>query len=95
MTVANNRQRLTVTYSGRVQGVGFRYTTRSIADGYNVTGYVRNLTDGRVELVAEGERRAVDNFLVNVRDRLSGFIRDEKTDVQTATGEFPTFGIRH
>ena len=95
MSAASNRQRLTAYYSGRVQGVGFRYTTRSIAAGYDVTGYVRNLPDGRVELVAEGERRAVDNFLEDVRDRLSGFIRDERLDVQAAAGEFTAFDIRH
>ncbi len=94
MTAASNRQRLTVIYSGRVQGVGFRYTANSIADGYDVTGYVKNLPDGRVELVAEGERRAIDIFLEDVRDRLSGFIREEKTDVQMATGDFATFEIR-
>ncbi len=95
MSSASNQQRLTVYYSGRVQGVGFRYTASSIADGYDVTGYVRNLPDGRVELVAEGERRIVDTFLEEVRDRLSGFIRDEKTDAQAATGEFTAFDIRH
>ena len=50
------RQQLHILYEGRVQGVGFRYTTKSVANGFEVTGTVRNLTDGRVELVAEGER---------------------------------------
>ena len=48
------RKRAHVFYSGRVQGVGFRYSTREVACGYEVTGRVRNLPDGRVELVAEG-----------------------------------------
>jgi acylphosphatase len=52
-------ERVTVFYSGRVQGVGFRVTVRQIARGFDVTGAVRNLFDGRVELVAEGEKGEV------------------------------------
>src|ERR1035438_8131253 len=53
------RKRATVFYMGRVQGVGFRYTAREIACGYELTGYVRNLDDGRVEMVAEGVEEAI------------------------------------
>jgi acylphosphatase len=87
--------RATVYYTGHVQGVGFRYTTNSIARGHDVTGYVRNLPDGRVELVAEGERPAIDGFLDEVREQMSNHIRDERTDVGPATGEFTHFEIRH
>jgi acylphosphatase len=87
--------RHTVSYTGHVQGVGFRYTTHSIARNHAVTGYVRNLPDGRVELVAEGERREIDAFLLEVRDRLSSHIRDERCDIGPATGEFGGFEIRH
>ncbi len=86
--------RTTVHYSGRVQGVGFRYTARSIARGYPVTGYVCNLPDGRVELVAEGERAELDAFLVEVRDRFFNNIRDERRDTQPATSEYSGFEIR-
>jgi hypothetical protein len=51
-TVAK-RHRMTIFYSGHVQGVGFRYNTKSVARGYEVIGTVRNLDDGRVELIAE------------------------------------------
>jgi acylphosphatase len=88
-------QRSTVYYKGHVQGVGFRYTTNSIARSHDVTGYVRNLPDGRVELVAEGERRAIDGFLEEVRDRFFNHVRDERCDVSPATGEFTSFDIRH
>jgi acylphosphatase len=87
--------RTTVHYSGRVQGVGFRYTVRSIAYGYQVTGYVCNLPDGRVELVAEGDRINLDAFLAEVRDRFFNYIRDERRDSQPATGEYSGFEIRH
>ena len=51
------RRRLTVFYSGQVQGVGFRYTAKTVATGFEITGTIRNLPDGRVELVAEGAAR--------------------------------------
>jgi acylphosphatase len=88
-------QRTTVHYAGRVQGVGFRYTARSIARGYEVTGYVCNLPDGRVELVAEGEKHQLDAFLAEVRDRFFNGIRDERRDTRAATGEFSGFQIHH
>jgi acylphosphatase len=84
----------TVIYTGHVQGVGFRYTARSIAGRYAVTGYVKNLADGRVELVAEGESRELDEFLREVRVALSNHIREEKCDVQAASGGFRGFEIR-
>ena len=87
--------RCTVYYSGHVQGVGFRYTTLSIARGYNVAGFVQNLPDGRVELVAEGEKHEIDAFLRDVRERFLNFIRKEQCDVGPATGEFTGFDIRH
>jgi acylphosphatase len=92
----SGRQRVTVLYSGRVQGVGFRYTTRSIAGRYAVVGYVQNLPDGRVELVAEGQRREVAEFLAAVREHFQTHIRDEnRDDGPPADGEFQRFEIRH
>jgi len=88
-------QRVTVYYSGHVQGVGFRYTTHQIARDFDVTGYVRNLPDRRVELVAEGEPQELTSFLAAVRDHFSGEIRDEQTDKSAASGEFSRFEVRH
>jgi acylphosphatase len=88
-------QRSTVYYSGNVQGVGFRFTTRSIAQRFAVIGYVRNLSDGRVHLVAEGAKPEIDAFLKDVRERFSDHLRDEKIDVGPATGEFRSFEIQH
>ena len=88
------RQRLQVFYSGRVQGVGFRYTVKSLATGFEVTGMVRNLDDGRVELVAEGERAEVDAFRQAIRESgLGPCIRQEELNWSEAGGGFRGFEI--
>ncbi|WP_428938675.1 acylphosphatase [Fontivita pretiosa] len=87
--------RRTVYYSGHVQGVGFRYTAENLARRYAVSGYVRNLPDGRVELVMEGPDDQMDMLMAAIQQRMGQYIR--KTTVQTspATGEFSGFTIRH
>lgn len=80
--------RQTVHYSGRVQGVGFRWTTAKVAKGFAVAGTVRNLGDGRVEVVAEGEAKEVAAFLGAVREAMAGNIADESKTRSAATGEF-------
>jgi acylphosphatase len=90
------RKRATVFYSGRVQGVGFRYTAREIACGYELTGYARNLHDGRVELVAEGAEQEVAAFLEAVRaSQLGSHVRNADVNWGDATEEFQGFEIRH
>lgn len=84
-----------VLYRGHVQGVGFRYTAESIAKRYEVSGYVRNLPDGQVELVAEGEKHELVAFLDDVRERMVRYIRDERACTQPANGEFARFEIRY
>jgi acylphosphatase len=89
-----NRSRLRIFYSGHVQGVGFRYTARSVAAGYDVTGTVRNLLDGRVELVAEGSREELEAFREAIRQAgLDRFIRNEDVLWTEATGEYRGFEI--
>jgi len=65
-----------VFYSGQVQGVGFRYTALRLAQCHAVAGTVRNLADGRVELVAEGEAAEVDRFLDALRRHMAAYIAD-------------------
>jgi len=68
-----------VFYEGRVQGVGFRYTVRQLAKGYDVIGWVRNLPDGRVELLAGGLLGEVDGFLQAIAEsELTGFIKNQQ-----------------
>jgi acylphosphatase len=90
------KERLRVHYSGRVQGVGFRYTAARLAEGYDVTGYVRNLSDGRVELVAEGQSLTVESFLASVKDALGPKIHAaEAAPLPEGEPPYPDFSIRH
>ena len=89
-----NRGRLHVYFSGRVQGVGFRYTVKSLSMGYEVTGGVRNLADGRVELVAEGDRLELESFLRGIQDsELGSLIRDQQAAWGESEDEFRGFEI--
>ena len=86
--------RVHVHYSGRVQGVGFRYTVKSLVPGYDVLGIIRNLTDGRVELVAEGERAELEAFLQAIRDSgLRRNILDEEIELGEGQDNFRGFEI--
>ena len=80
--------RFTVYFSGHVQGVGFRYTTRNVAQGFRVAGYVRNLEDGRVEVVAEGEEAELKAFIDAVCETMSGYVKSHTIDRGAASGEF-------
>ena len=89
-----NRRRLQVFYSGRVQGVGFRYQAKQVAAGFELTGFVRNLTDSRVELVAEGAEAELKGFQQALRDcGLGPMIRDEAVLWSEPSGEFRGFNI--
>jgi len=91
---AASRARLKIFYSGRVQGVGFRYAAKTAAAGFEVAGTVRNLPDGRVELIVEGARPELEAFRKAVRDGgLAGFIRDESVTWSDAQNEFRGFEI--
>ena len=89
-----NNVRRKVYFSGKVQGVGFRYTVMRLAANLDVTGFVRNLPDRRVQLVAEGAGGEIDPLLDGIRDAMGGYIRDEETTKASATGEFSGFHIR-
>ncbi|MFG0329639.1 MAG: acylphosphatase [Phycisphaerales bacterium] len=88
-------KRCEVVYEGRVQGVGFRATTRFIAGRHPVTGWVRNEPDGSVRLVAEGEAAAVEAFLDDLRTQMSRYIERERPTWSDARDEFDGFSIRH
>ena len=82
-----------VIFHGRVQGVGFRYTTRRIARGFPVTGFVRNLVDGSVELIACGVPSELQQFLDAVKTEFAGNI-DSVDDQPEYPNDFSGFEIR-
>ncbi len=86
--------RRTSHFSGRVQGVGFRYTVKHVAKGFVVTGHVRNLPDGRVELVAEGDEQELARFVMRINEKMEGFIKQVTHLDSPSTGEFADFSIR-
>ena len=89
-----NRRRMQVIYSGHVQGVGFRYTVKSLAPGYEITGTIGNLPDGRVELIAEGQPEELEAFQRAVRDSgLGSLIRQEQVVWGPAREPFRGFEI--
>jgi len=92
--------RYTLHFSGRVQGVGFRYTAQRVAEPYVLAGYVQNLRDGRVRLVVEGDKDVLDAYVAAIRQRMDRYIKNVTQDVARATGEFGPvvtggLGIRH
>ncbi len=85
-----------VFYGGHVQGVGFRYAVKQIAKGFSLTGWVRNLDDGRVELQIAGESDEVAAFLKAINEsELRGHIRETTEETLTPPPAFRGFEIRH
>ena len=83
-----------ILYAGTVQGVGFRYSVKSVANGFEVTGTVRNLADGRVELLAEGFKDELEAFRQGIRDSgVDHFIEKEDVIWNEAKNEFRGFEI--
>lgn len=87
--------RRSVFYSGRVQGVGFRYTAEQIAVGFEVAGFVRNLPDGRVEMVVQASSCEADRFLAAVQARMRDNIDGIEIVQADASDEFDSFRIAH
>ena len=87
-------ERRRVHFSGNVQGVGFRYTTVSVARRHAVAGYVQNLSDGRVVVVAEGAGDELDRFLKDLGETMQDYIRGTQTESGPPIGEFQSFQVR-
>ncbi|MEW6535694.1 MAG: acylphosphatase [Candidatus Auribacterota bacterium] len=89
------RSQVKVFYEGHVQGVGFRYSVLSISRQFEITGYVKNLPDGRVEVCAEGDDRELNEFLHAISvSHLRNYFTDTAKSWNAYTGRFQSFGIR-
>ena len=87
--------RIEVNYKGRVQGVGFRWQVCNISKNFNCTGYVKNLEDGSVEFLAEGELKEVELFIETVDATLKGYWNHKSSDKRTEPPHFQEFSIRY
>ncbi len=94
MTEPTCSERREVYFSGRVQGVGFRYTAKRLAARYDVRGFVQNLRDGRVFLVVESRAEEIDRFLGAIHSAMDRYIADVQTTAKDAREEFEGFTIR-
>ncbi len=82
-----------VIFSGEVQGVGFRYTSQRIAGRHNVTGYVRNLPDGTVELFLQGPGPDVDGCLQDIQETFAGYVREAQVEEAPCDARLRSFRI--
>lgn len=88
-------ERLHAWIDGRVQGVGFRYFVRESAAALPLTGWVRNLRDGRVELIAEGKREDLEKLLNTVRQGPRGsLVTEVRVEWRKASGDFDSFQVQ-
>ena len=94
MSTANEIHHETVWFSGRVQGVGFRFTALQVAREFDVAGYAENLFDGRVCVEAEGEEREVRDFIAAIEERMQGYIRGVERTSRRRAPQFRGFTIR-
>ena len=84
-----------IYFSGRVQGVGFRFTSRQVAGRFDVAGWVKNLPNGSVEMVVEGSSDQLEQYVAAVAESTHGHVADMQVTKSKATGEFTEMEIRH
>lgn len=88
------KKRLHLYYSGSVQGVGFRYMAERIALSLGITGWVRNLRDGRVEVICEGIEQDLKEFIKKIDTVFGSYLRDVEVEWSDASNEFDSFDIK-
>ena len=86
---------LQIIYSGRVQGVGFRYVTHNISRRHNVSGHVKNLPDGTVEVIVAGPASEVSNFTAEVAEAMQGYIAESYSEPYVSRETFHGFHVRY
>ena len=84
-----------VIFKGHVQGVGFRYTCRDLASRSSVTGFVRNLPDGTVEMLAQGTPAEIQALIEEIQDHFNGYLRDTRTTERPVDPRYADFRIAY
>jgi len=82
-----------IIFIGRVQGVGFRFTAYDIANRYHLTGLVRNLPDGTVEMTVQGPSGGVDDCIRDIEESFAGYIRETKIEEIVLNPQYKDFRI--
>ena len=82
-----------IIFIGRVQGVGFRFTAHHIANRHQLTGFVRNLPDGTVEMLAQGRAENIDNCIQDIQESFAGYIRESRIEEMTFNPQHTDFKI--
>jgi acylphosphatase len=82
-----------IIFSGQVQGVGFRFTAFNMANRHQLTGFVRNLPDGTVEMLIQGTSGAIDDYIRDIKEYFSGYIRETKIKEIPSNSQYKDFEI--
>jgi len=86
-------QRVHVFFSGIVQGVGFRFMVQRFAFKLDLKGWVKNLSDGKVEIVVEGEKDKINELISQLKNEFDGSIENVDIEISEPTNEFKSFSI--
>jgi len=82
-----------IIFTGNVQGVGFRFTAYRITTSYDLAGFVRNLPEGSVEMLAQGKPEDIDNCILDIKDSFAGYIRNTKIEEVPSDPKYTSFNI--
>jgi len=82
-----------IIFVGRVQGVGFRFTAYHIANHHQLTGFVRNVPDGTVEMLAQGHPESIDNCIQDIKASFAGYIRETRVEEIYSDPRYKDFRI--
>jgi len=83
-----------IVFIGRVQGVGFRFTAYNIANRYGLAGFVRNLSDGTVEMLTQGSTEDIEECVRDIKEYFSGYIRETRVEETPLDPKYKDFDIR-
>ena len=87
--------RILITYTGNVQGVGFRWQVLNIAKSFPITGYVKNLSTGQVEVLVEGKRKICLEIIKEIDEKLKGFWLNKGGEIKGGDAHYKNFKIKY